>query len=108
MGSTIREVMQTFLAYLDLAGTANLQADLQLKLSGADSYTGYLRLDHGTATIYEGEAPQPNLTIKCTFEVMQAVARGEKDPLQAFILGEIQASGDINLGMRLLSLLKIP
>lgn len=66
---------------------------------------GQLFIDgvNGTATNDDGEA---DATVTLDFEDFKALAKGDMDPMMAFMQGKLQVAGDMGVAMKLQSLFK--
>ncbi|MCF8033399.1 MAG: NAD(P)H-dependent oxidoreductase [Desulfarculaceae bacterium] len=84
------------------AGQAEgVDAVIQFKVSGEESFDAYLRIADGKCQYHEGQAEAPALTIETPCDVWLDIAFGRKDGQAAFMQGLYKVQGDISLLMRL-------
>ncbi len=61
----------------------------------------YQVVDNGSMTVHEGQAENPNLTIKMSDEDLVALFSGTLNPMMAFMNGRIKLQGDMMLAQKL-------
>lgn len=57
----------------------------------------------GELEVHDGEAPEPDLTVKIADDDLVKLFRGELNPMTAFMTGKIKVSGDMTLAQRLVA-----
>jgi alpha-glucosidase (family GH31 glycosyl hydrolase)/putative sterol carrier protein len=82
-----------------------LRATLQFTFTGADPYEAYVRLSRGGLTVHPGSHAEPDLAIEADSGHWLALVNGEADPVESFLSGKFQVSGDMDLLMQLANLL---
>ena len=83
-------------------------AVIQLRSTGAEPGERVLVIKDGTCTVEEGTATTtPNLTVEATAETWLALVNKQLDPTWAYMSGKLHISGDLDLAMRLQSILSI-
>jgi putative sterol carrier protein len=81
-------------------------AVIQLRSTGAEPGERVLVIKEGTCTVEEGKAKTaPNLTVEATSETWLALMNKQLDPTWAYMSGKLHVSGDLDLAMRLQSIL---
>ena len=101
---TARELLQMMPGALNAEAAAGLTATYQFEVSGEENFVAHLRIEEGRATYHDGPAEHPDVVIKTPADVWLAVARGELDGALAYMAGQFQVDGDLNLLMQLSSL----
>ena len=81
-----------------------LEAIYQFEISGAEDFTAHLNISAGKCSYHDGPAEKPGVIIKSPSDVWLAVSKGSLDGQQAFMNGQYQVEGDLNLLMKLRSL----
>jgi len=66
-----------------------------------DNGSWQIEIKDGTCGVTEGTSLDPNVTLAMDLDTMIGVMNGEIDGMQAFMSGDIQATGDIMLATRL-------
>lgn len=103
---SLRELLEIMPLGLDKEAAKDVEAVYQFEVSGDESFTAHLVVDHGQASFHEGPADNPGVVVKTPADVWLAVSRGELNGQQAFMSGQYKAEGDIMLLMKLGSLFK--
>lgn len=80
---------------------------IQLKLSGEQAGDWYLTIKDSQCAVAQGVHPSPKLTLSAAGEDAVKVLTGELDGMQAFMQGKLRLQGDLNSGMKLMSLFRI-
>jgi putative sterol carrier protein len=78
----------------------DLEAVIQFQVTGDDSGNYYLDIAQGRCAAYEGEHPQPTLTIHTPADVWLAISRGEMNGATALMTGKYSVKGNLGLLMR--------
>jgi putative sterol carrier protein len=85
-----------------------IDAVVQFDLSGDNGGQYWLKIANKTATVGEGVAENPKMTIKGAADDYAAMATGALNPMQAFMSGRIKIQGDMGLAMKFMSLFNMP
>lgn len=91
--------------FSDPAKIKGTTAVFQFELSGGESANYYARFDDGTATVQEGVADSPDITISMDAEDFKSMVAGQLNPTMAFMSGKLKVKGDMSLAMKLQSLM---
>ncbi len=96
----VREIFEKMpLAFRpDKAG--NLNATIQLILTGEGSGNWAIRIANGNIAVEEGLAPSPDLTLGMAASDYLAITRGELNPIMAFSAKKITLQGNVTLAMK--------
>ena len=103
MMSAVDEVRQLFeklpKAFLpEKAG--DLQATIQIKLSGEGASDWAIKIAEGTIAVNEGEADSPEMTLYMDAADYIALIRGEANPMSLFAAGRVRLEGDMGLALK--------
>lgn len=79
---------------------ANLNATIQLELSGEGGGNWVLKIANGTIAVTPGQTSAPNLTLMMAATDYIALSRGEANPVNLFMAGKIKLQGDMTLAMK--------
>jgi putative sterol carrier protein len=84
------------------AGAANANATLQQVISAPEGERRYwIRVADSTIDMGSGEVDRPDATITQDYETATALARGELNPVAAFMSGKLRIDGSMMLLMQL-------
>jgi putative sterol carrier protein len=78
----------------------NLNATIQLELTGDGAGNWLLKIANGAVTIEEGQSATPNLTLSMAASDYVALSNGEANPMGLFMGGKIKVQGDMTLAMK--------
>ena len=81
-----------------------VDADIQFNFDGDEPGQWVVGVHNGQATVSEGAAANPTATINTASQTWKAVTLGQMNPMTAFMTGQLKATGDMGLLMRLQSL----
>ena len=79
---------------------ANLNATIQLELSGEGGGDWVLKIANGTIAVTPGRTSTPNLTLTMAATDYIALSRGEANSVSLFMAGKIKLQGDMTLAMK--------
>jgi putative sterol carrier protein len=79
----------------------DLEAVIQFKVTGDDPGDYYLDIAQGRCKAYEGEHPEPTLTVNTPADVWMAISNGEMKGATALMTGKYSVKGNLGLLMRL-------
>ena len=65
------------------------------------SQPAYLTIKDGAATLAEGSAASPDVTLIMADDDLVALLKGELNGMQAFMTGKLQLEGDLMLAQRI-------
>lgn len=97
--SSIADYIKTYTDRFNADAAAGLDLVFQFNITDAGSY--YLVVKEGTCDVQEGSNEDANVTLSMDAETFQGLASGETDGMQAFMMGKVQADGDMMLAMKL-------
>lgn len=87
------------------AGNATLPPDLHLTLQqivtdGDGEVRYHLVAEGGRLSVHDGQAADPDLTLRQSYELAAALSRGETNAQQALSAGSLKVSGNVELLVR--------
>lgn len=80
---------------------AGLNTTIQLDLSGENGGSWWIRIADGQCAIQEGQADNPQMTLKSTADDLYAVLSGEANAISSFMQGKIKVQGDMALALKM-------
>jgi len=83
-----------------------IDAVVQFTLTGDEGGNWYLTIKDKKIDQFEGLAEKPRLTLTASAKDFKNVVTGKSNAMQAFMMGKLKITGDINLAMKLQSLFK--
>jgi putative sterol carrier protein len=96
----LKEIFEKMPAAFLPEKAANINATIQLELTGEDGGDWALNIANGAIGISPGRAAAPNLTLTMAAEDYVALSRGEANPINLFMAGKIKPQGDMTLAMK--------
>jgi putative sterol carrier protein len=104
---SVGEIINLIPAAIKPEAISGLDAVIQFHLKGDGGGDWILTLQEGTASVKEGRADNPRLTLFANSQDFKNIVTGKLNATQAFMLGKIKLTGDMNLAMKLVNLIKI-
>ncbi len=104
---TIDEIMNKIPTAIKPEMIAGLDAVIQFQLKGEGGGDWNLSIKDGKSSIAEGIADKPRLTLTATAQDFKNVVAGKTNATQAFMMGKIKLTGDMNMAMKLVNIIKI-
>lgn len=107
MGLTREEVAKLFKAMVEHflpEKAAGVEANIQFNLSGDNGGIFWMRIADQTAAWGEGKTDEPVMTVKASAEDYAALLRGEVEPMQAYISGQVKIHGDMGFAIRFMTM----
>ena len=102
--TTLRETIAGMPLVFRPEAADSLAAIVQFDVSGEEPGTYYLKIADGTCKAFEGQHPQPTLTVHTPSDVWLAISRGELDGATAMMQGQYTVEGDLGLLVQMGSL----
>jgi len=104
---TARQMTASLPHYFQPQLSAGTQMVIQINISGAETFEGYLYI-HSTECEYtEGTAPSSNITIIASTNVWMDVLKSKHTAQKAFMIGGLKVRGDFSLLNKFDSLFKL-
>jgi len=98
--TTLQELIAGMPLAFNAQAAGDLQAVIQFDVGGEEPGQYYLRIAKGQCAAFEGEHPNPSLTIHTPSEIWIAISCGELDGTQAVMQGKYTVEGDLSLLIR--------
>ena len=95
--SNVIEFLQKMTSAFDPQAASGANCVLQFNTSKP----AHITIKDGTATLAEGAASSPDVTLIMADEDLIALLKGELNGMQAFMTGKLQLEGDMMLAQRL-------
>jgi putative sterol carrier protein len=102
--TTLNEALDMMMARFNPAKAKGVNAVIQLNASGDNGGQFYTTVADGKATLTQGVAPTPTVTINVAAQDWIDIMSGKLDPTRAFMAGKLHISGDLGLMMRFQSM----
>ena len=97
---TVLEALQGMVSDFNPASAKGVNAVVQLNASGDGGGSYQIKIDDGKATLQEGVAEAPSVTINVAAHDWLNITSGKLDPTKAFMTGKLKIAGDLGLMMR--------
>ena len=101
---TMAQIMNNMPKVFHAERAADVNADIQFNFTGEEPGNWVLGIHDGQATMREGQAENATATLETPSEIWKGVLTGQTNPMTAFMTGQIKATGDMGLLMRLQSM----
>ncbi len=96
----LKEIFEKMPAAFLPEKAANINATIQLELTGEGACDRVLKIANGAITITEGRVAAPNLTLTMEASDYVALSWGEVSPINLFMAGKIKPQGDMTLAIK--------
>ncbi len=97
----VRQTMLDIPSHFNAEKAKGVSGVVQCMFSGDQASDWVIKIEDQTCQVEEGQATNPDLTLKADAEVGVKVLTGETDPMRAYMLGKVKVFGDLSLGMKL-------
>jgi len=104
---TVAQTFQEMEAHFNSSAAAGLDKTIQINLSGEEGGQWAIKIANQAATLIPGGVDQPDLTLTMTDQNWLALVEGRLNPMTAFMMGQIKATGDLPLAMRVPNLFNL-
>lgn len=100
--SQVTPLLEEMKGRFDADAAADMENTFQYDVEGEGSWL--ITIADGKCEVAEGGSEDADVTLAMSFETLQGVLSGDIDGMEAFMSGDLQASGDIMLATRLTDL----
>lgn len=97
----VRKTMEEIPNHFNAEKAKGVSGVVQCKFTGDQASDWVIKIEDQNCEVEEGQATDPDLTIKADAEDGVKVLTGEMDPMRAYMLGKVKVFGDLSLGMKL-------
>ena len=94
---TVKQTTQSLVHHFKPQVTAGLTAVIQINITGAEGFEGYLSIVNLECEYTDGTAENPDLTIMCESGVWADVLKGKYSAQKAFMVGYLKVRGNFVL-----------
>jgi putative sterol carrier protein len=103
----IDQVMKELPKYLkpEMIKGVNMVVQFNLKGEGAGDWV--LTIKDGNPNVTPGKVDKPNFALSANVDDFKGILSGKVNPTQAFMMGKIKVTGDMNQAMKLIGMFKI-
>jgi putative sterol carrier protein len=105
MVDNVREVFDEIPGQFDATAWGSQDAVLQFNITGDDGGTWVVDIKNGVASVSNGAAASPNMTVTTSGPDMLAIVNGDLNAVSAFMQGRVRIEGDMSLAMKLQTVL---
>jgi putative sterol carrier protein len=96
----VREAIEKMPKAFQPAKAVNLEAVIQLELTGDGGGNWEIRIANGTVALSDSRAESADLTLSMAASDYLALTRGEVNPMNLFMAGKIKLQGDMSLALK--------
>lgn len=96
----IAAIFPKMLSKFNADKASDLNAVIQFDLSGENGGLYWIKIADGQCEVGDGQAENPNMTVKSTADDFLSLVNGNTNPMQAFMMGKLKVS-DMGLGMKM-------
>ena len=97
----VRQTMLDIPNHFNAERAKGVSGTVQCMFSGDQASNWVSRINDQTCKVEEGQASDPDLTLKADADVGVKILTGQMDPMRAYMLGKVKVFGDLSLGMKL-------
>jgi putative sterol carrier protein len=103
--SSLAELMERIPQAMTSQQLNGVNATVQLRSIGDETSEWTIVVQNNQYTITPGPAQAPDVALEATANVWTSLLKRQLDPAWAYMSGQLRVSGDLNLAMRLQSLI---
>lgn len=103
----IQEIIEKMPEAFQPEKAGDLQATIQLDLTGEGGGQWVVKIANRNISIDEGTANSPDLALSMAASDYVALSHGEANPMNLFMAGKIRLQGDVTLAMKFQELFDI-
>ena len=103
--ATVAEIIETMKSKFNADAASGMENVFQFSIEDGGDF--FLTINDGSFEIAEGESEDPSVTLIMTTETLGGLMSGEVDGMQAFMMGQLKAEGDIMLATKLAELFPV-
>jgi putative sterol carrier protein len=105
--STVAEIFEAMPQHFLPDAAAGMNAVIQLDLSGEGGGQWNLTVANQQLKVSEGQAANPNLTLKLSAADYLSMINGDANAMQMFMQGKVKVGGDMSLALKMQNIFKM-
>ena len=98
---SVKETFDNMASVFNASAAAGLDAVFQYEITGEGGGNWMVIIKEGTCEIKEGTHESPTTTLSMSAETWLAIVNKQLNGMQAFMSGQLKATGDIMLASRI-------
>jgi putative sterol carrier protein len=102
--ASAREALESLSGSASVEKLKGVDATILFDLQGEGGGEWTVTIDDGQVDFTEGGTGAPTLTVEARAEDLQALVKGELNPMAAFMQGRLKVKGDMSIAMQLQNL----
>ena len=106
VGAEIKDFFAKLPSLINADAAKGMNSTIQFNLTGDGGATYHIVVKDGVATVNEGAAATPNMTMTVAAQDYLDIQSGKLNGQMAFMSGKMKIAGDMGLAMKMQSLIK--
>ena len=106
VGQQIKDFFTKLPSLINADAAKGMNSTIQFNLTGDGAATYHIVVKDGAATVAEGPAATPNMTMTVSAQDYLDIQSGKLNGQMAFMSGKMKIAGDMGLAMKMQSLIK--
>lgn len=98
---TVAETIQSLQEHFNPNAAVGLNKTIQLNISGNEAGKWAMKIANQACELIPGGVEKPDLTLSLADKDWIAITERKLDPMNAYMMGKLEATGDIALAMRI-------
>ncbi len=98
---TARKALEALSESADVEKLKGMDATILFDIPGEGGGQWTVTIDEGQVDVEEGKTDAPTITVQASAQDLNALMKGELNPMAAFMQGRLKVKGDMSMAMQL-------